>query len=160
MASFKSNHQNENSHGMNQQNSKGSGFVPRILIVDDNEAIHSDFNKILGVQNSDSDSFKDARAAFFGTNESQENTFQEYNYHIDSAFQGKQALEMVTESLEQKHPYTLAFVDMRMPPVGMDLKPSRRSGKKIRRSRSSFAVLIPTILGKSTIKFSITLTVS
>lgn len=101
---------------MDQQESKGPELDPRILIVDDNEAIHSDFNKILGSQNSDSESFKDAKAAFFGLKETPEESFQEFNYQIDSALQGKQALEMVIESLEQNYPYTLAFVDMRMPP--------------------------------------------
>ena len=88
----------------------------RILIVDDNGAIHEDFNKILAPGNATVDpSLKDARAAFFGSEDdaAMEDSPQ---YRLDSAYQGQDALEMVKAAIEEKDPYSMAFVDVRMPP--------------------------------------------
>ena len=38
----------------------------RILIIDDNEAIHTDFQKILAGSSSSNAALRDARAALFG----------------------------------------------------------------------------------------------
>ena len=117
MSSFNSNQiQLENLDKDSQQNSEEIVKNQRILIVDDNEAIHSDFGKILGKGNLESDNFKDAKAAFFGTTQDDENTISECCYELDSALQGRQALELVQKSIQQEKPYALAFVDMRMPP--------------------------------------------
>jgi len=40
-------------------------------------------------------------------------------YHIDSAFQGKEAIKMVEEAAAEGFPYALVFMDVRMPP-GID----------------------------------------
>jgi CheY-like chemotaxis protein len=37
-------------------------------------------------------------------------------FEIDSAYQGQDGLAMIKKSLEEKRPYSLAFVDVRMPP--------------------------------------------
>ncbi len=86
----------------------------RILIVDDNQAIHEDFKKILATPASQTSAgLQDARAAFFGDDEVEEAI---PNYRLDSAFQGQQALEMVQQAIEEGDPYLMAFVDVRMPP--------------------------------------------
>lgn len=86
---------------------------PRILIVDDNPAIHVDFRKILGGAGGAEPHLDAAEAALFGESEvvSTQDTFR-----LDSAHQGQEALAMVRKALEEEDPYQLAFVDVRMPP--------------------------------------------
>src|SRR5438128_2879671 len=84
----------------------------RILIVDDNEAIHADFRKILTGTLPASD-LASAKAALFDEESSQP---QRVEFQMSSALQGKQALEMVEAALLEGRPYMVAFVDMRMPP--------------------------------------------
>jgi len=86
---------------------------PRILIVDDNRAIHDDFRKILlnpeadaGLQELDAAIFSDAGAA--------SNLLIELR--VDSAYQGRGALTLVQQSIQDCRPYSVAFIDMRMPP--------------------------------------------
>ncbi|MBI3861168.1 MAG: response regulator [Planctomycetia bacterium] len=85
----------------------------RILIVDDNEAIHADFRKILESGN-DSRSLDQARAALFG--ETPADPLSSVGYEIDSAYQGQEALECVRRAAGEGRPYSVAFVDVRMPP--------------------------------------------
>src|SRR5579871_4831842 len=80
----------------------------RILVVDDNEAIHEDFRKILNLGEEVSPSLAEARAALFGEVAP---TARKCDYQIDSAFQGQQALQMVEQALARREPYALAFVD-------------------------------------------------
>jgi PleD family two-component response regulator len=89
--------------------------VFRILIVDDNPAIHEDFIKILINENIDED-FESLKSSLFGKSESKQ-TLQQYE--ITSATQGDEAIALITKALEDNHPFALAFVDIRMPP-GMD----------------------------------------
>ncbi len=86
----------------------------RLLIVDDNEAIHQDFRKILDV--ADSEELDAAEAALFGSPVAEGPAAQ---YRLDSALQGEQAVTLVKDAAASGDPYAVAFVDMRMPP-GMD----------------------------------------
>src|SRR5450432_2431453 len=87
----------------------------RILIIDDNAAIHQDFRKVLGIQAQHS-----AQAAL---DVLEANLFGETavaaarpNFEIDSAHQGQEGVAMVAQALAEGRPYAMAFVDMRMPP--------------------------------------------
>jgi diguanylate cyclase (GGDEF)-like protein len=86
--------------------------VRRVLVIDDNTAIHDDFRKTLSRQSYGAD-LDDDEALLFGTTpvESQYREFE-----IDTASQGHIGLAMVEAALREGHPYQLAFVDMRMPP--------------------------------------------
>ncbi|AZD68068.1 PAS domain S-box-containing protein/diguanylate cyclase (GGDEF) domain-containing protein [Pseudomonas chlororaphis] len=84
----------------------------RILIVDDTASIHEDFRKILACTDAPEDSLSDAEAALFGTPVSAALE----HFYLDSAFQGREALNMVQAALERNAPYAMAFIDMRMPP--------------------------------------------
>jgi two-component system NtrC family sensor kinase len=86
----------------------------RILIVDDNRAIHNDFRKILGRRNEDL-GFDEMEAALFGGTDSSAPVSNE-RYELDSAFQGQEAVAKVQELLARGEHYALAFVDIRMPP--------------------------------------------
>jgi diguanylate cyclase len=87
----------------------------RILIVDDNRAIHEDFRKIL--QGGDSDqNLRDLEAVLFGDTVPPVRAPAAESFRIDSAYQGSEALALVQRSLQERQPYSVAFVDMRMPP--------------------------------------------
>jgi CheY-like chemotaxis protein len=84
----------------------------RILLIDDNPAIHEDFRKIL-CPPSDLADLDKREAALFGDTKiiSKLPVFE-----IDSAYQGGEGLEFIKKSLPEERPYALAFVDVRMPP--------------------------------------------
>jgi diguanylate cyclase len=87
----------------------------RILIIDDNAAIHHDFRKVLGVQADQSAqaTLDLLEAGLFGTSVS---TAVRPNFEIDSAHQGQQGVKMAGQAVAEGRPYVMAFVDMRMPP--------------------------------------------
>lgn len=84
----------------------------RILVVDDNRAIHDDFRKIFG-GNEGAESLDAAEASLFGEAPA---TYQKNNFRIDSAYQGQEGLAMVQKAQADGDPYAMAFVDVRMPP--------------------------------------------
>jgi PAS domain S-box-containing protein len=84
----------------------------RILIIDDNHAIHDDFRKVLQ-SSSETSSLEEAEAELFGE-PSQAPKIA--GFHLDSAYQGKEGYEMVKKAVAEGRPYAVAFVDMRMPP--------------------------------------------
>jgi diguanylate cyclase (GGDEF)-like protein len=97
----------------------------RILIIDDNAAIHLDFRKVLGVQAEHS-----AQAAL---DVLEANLFGDDivgavrpNFEIDSAHQGQEGVQMAHQALMNGRPYAMAFVDMRMPPGWDGLKTIER----------------------------------
>jgi two-component system sensor histidine kinase/response regulator len=85
----------------------------RILVIDDNKAIHEDFRKILTRPKAPSNELVEAEAALFGDVIPQ---IELPEFQIDSGFQGQEGLNFIEKSLEENHPYALAFVDVRMPP--------------------------------------------
>lgn len=84
----------------------------RILVVDDNAAIHDDFRKILGADTTRSES-EDEDSAFFGTAST---TRDRVPFELDFASQGQEALEHVVAALADERPYSVVFMDVRMPP--------------------------------------------
>jgi diguanylate cyclase (GGDEF)-like protein len=87
----------------------------RILVIDDNAAIHLDFRKVLSTQAEHSaqaaldvlegDLFGEAVAVAVRP-----------NFDVDSAHQGQEGVEMANRARAEGRPYAMAFVDMRMPP--------------------------------------------
>ncbi len=88
----------------------------RILLIDDNRAIHGDFRKILVGEDRKRNALDESKAAFF--NEPLV-ALHKAEFELDSAHQGEEGVAMLRESIAQGRPYAMAFVDMRMPP-GMD----------------------------------------
>jgi diguanylate cyclase (GGDEF)-like protein len=97
----------------------------RILIVDDNAAIHLDFRKVLGAQTEHSAqaALDVLEANLFGETVT---TAARPNFDIDSAHQGQEGVAMVHQALVEGRPYAMAFVDMRMPPGWDGLKTIER----------------------------------
>ena len=85
----------------------------RVLIVDDNPSIHADFRKIFTPRPTELPDIDD----FDMDDVSEEG--QQDGLRFDSAHQGLDAVKMVESAVDKDDRYSLAFVDMRMPP-GMD----------------------------------------
>ena len=89
---------------------------PRLLIIDDNVAIHQDFLKIFGTtaEEAAEQEFLAAEAALFG--EAVDTASTRPVFAIDSAYQGQEGVEKARQALAEGRPYGMAFIDMRMPP--------------------------------------------
>ncbi len=85
----------------------------RILVIDDNPAIHNDICKILDAGRKDRSGIEQAEALLFGESGSK---IDPIRFEIDSAYQGREGLKLVRQSLAECRPYAMAFVDVRMPP--------------------------------------------
>jgi two-component system sensor histidine kinase/response regulator len=83
----------------------------RILIIDDNRAIHDDLRKVLAGQEDLKKDLQEDEAFLFD-----EVPVDVTDFEIDSAYQGQDGLEMIKCALSEGRPYALAFVDVRMPP--------------------------------------------
>jgi len=87
----------------------------RLLVIDDNRAIHDDFRKILG----EPDPLAAAEARLFGKPEATA-------FEIDVALQGAEGLSLVQQAQRDGRPYAMAFVDVRMPPGWDGVETTRR----------------------------------
>jgi PAS domain S-box-containing protein len=85
----------------------------RILVVDDNRAIHDDFRKILCPGQNASPNLDANEAILFGESAPDAGGM---GFEVDFASQGQEALTMVCRAWNEGHPYMMAFVDVRMPP--------------------------------------------
>ncbi|MDQ1536281.1 MAG: hypothetical protein QOE58_674 [Actinomycetota bacterium] len=90
----------------------------RILLIDDTPSIHEDFRWILdragcGFERSPGTAASDAMLA-----SAVPEPASACSFHLESARQGREGVEMVRASLLKDRPYALAFVDLRMPPGG------------------------------------------
>ncbi len=85
----------------------------RILVIDDSRAIHQDFRKVLIDSYSHFNDLQEEEVALFGETSTK---LELPVFEIDSAYQGEEGLELIEKSLLEERPYSLAFVDVRMPP--------------------------------------------
>ena len=92
----------------------------RVLIIDDNDIIHDDFEKVLNCEEQDA-GLSDAERAFFGDEEAETGP-ERPEFTIGHATQGRDGVEMVAKAIEEERPWDMAFVDMRMPPGWDGLK--------------------------------------
>jgi diguanylate cyclase (GGDEF)-like protein len=88
----------------------------RILVIDDNAAIHNDFRKTLQTAEAPSAKLSSSKAALFGNTApaASENTLPKFE--VESALQGEEGLKKLEDALRADQPFNVAFVDMRMPP--------------------------------------------
>lgn len=84
----------------------------RVLIIDDDTRIHEDFRKILSDSSSQSE-YDEVESRLFG---GIEGAPVSPVYEVDSAYQGEEGFNRVVQACNDKKPYAMAFVDMRMPP--------------------------------------------
>lgn len=89
--------------------------IRRILLVDDNPAIHEDIKRILRPRQDDP--LANAEADLFGDQVNPRSSQQSaVEFELESAFQGQESLAMLEEAVQIGQPFSLAFVDVRMPP--------------------------------------------
>lgn len=86
----------------------------RIIVIDDNAAIHGDFQKILGAQAAGDADLAAMESALFGGAPKAKGKRPEYR--ISTALQGQDGLREVEAALAAGDPIQVAFVDIRMPP--------------------------------------------
>jgi len=94
-----------------------SGDKRRILVIDDSEAIHQDFRRLLCPERSESrGSLALLEGALFGGAPSHPEPPAGPVFEVDSAFQGREGLALAQKAQEEGRPYALTFLDYRMPP--------------------------------------------
>jgi CheY-like chemotaxis protein len=84
----------------------------RILVIDDNLAIHEDFRKILAATTA-SEELDQAEASLFGETPA---AVHNESFELRFADQGEAGFHLAKQAFDAKTPYAVAFVDMRMPP--------------------------------------------
>jgi two-component system cell cycle sensor histidine kinase/response regulator CckA len=85
----------------------------RILIVDDNPAIHEDFRKILCPTRQGKSEVQNLKAALFDKAAKAATTT---DFELVSAYQGQEAWELARRAAAEGRPFAMAFLDVRMPP--------------------------------------------
>jgi two-component system, sensor histidine kinase and response regulator len=90
-----------------------SGENRRILIIDDNQSIHADFQKVLASPDATEKALALADADLFGK---AEQPGELARFELTSAYQGPEGLELVQRAVRAGQPFAVAFVDIRMPP--------------------------------------------
>jgi CheY-like chemotaxis protein len=86
----------------------------RVLVIDDNPAIHEDFQKVLCVERYASSELEAMENSMFGHPAESRN--KQRRFRVDSAHQGHVGLAKLYHALQEGQPYAMAFVDVRMPP--------------------------------------------
>ncbi len=91
----------------------------RVLVIDDNAAIHEDFRKVLNGTPVEDSAVLDLLEAEILGGTAKPGTPQ---FEVDVALQGEDGVKLARAALDGGRPYALAFVDMRMPPGWDGLK--------------------------------------
>lgn len=91
----------------------------RIITIDDNEAIHNDYRKVLCESSEDAELVEATEFLFGETQDQRLSDSSSPTYEIDSALQGLHGIELVQQSVAENRQYACAFIDVRMPP-GID----------------------------------------
>jgi len=94
----------------------------RILIVDDQEEIHEDFEEMLKYP--PNHSVPDDLASAFGSSEKDENFLPKFE--LLHARSGQEAYNIVQKSLEDGKPIAVIYMDVRMPPGWDGIETTRR----------------------------------
>ena len=79
----------------------------RVLIIDDTQTIRDDFTKILHGDQA-------PKPSLLGPSEPAK--ADNPQFEVESVVQGEEGWRKVAAALEEKRPYSVAFVAMRMPP--------------------------------------------
>ena len=89
----------------------------RILVIDDSEAIHTDFRRIISqAQPRSRGELELLASALFGPEPTPGRAPARPDIEVDSALQGAEGVDKVRAALEAGRPYDLVFLDYRMPP--------------------------------------------
>lgn len=102
--------------------------VRRVLVIDDQQAIHDTFDRVFAAQPSENNALADFEARFLDA-EDQDSVSEDDShlvgdatpptYSLEKASSGEQGVRLVRAAVTEGNPFSVAFVDMRMP-QGMD----------------------------------------
>jgi signal transduction histidine kinase len=97
-------------------NSEGKTLMEqtRVVIIDDVEEIHNNIRTIFRTRKNEL--LDTLNKEIFGANQTSSDIKQELHLSFDSAFQGQEGYELVKKAVATGKPYSVAIVDMRMPP--------------------------------------------
>ena len=110
----------------------------RVLIVDDQDAIHTDFQEILNKTKGKIAS--DTLASAFLSVESQRGTIHLPTFELWHASSGDEAYRIIKTAKEANRPFAVAFIDIQMPP-GMD---GIETIRRIRKFEKNLEIVIMT----------------
>ncbi|MFO0737584.1 MAG: EAL domain-containing protein [Labilithrix sp.] len=96
--------------------STNAATVRRIIVIDDNRAIHADFAKTLAANRTSETLMSDIAADLFDEPAEVVPASSTMTFELAFADQGQQGAEMVRAAIAAEKPFSVAFVDMRMPP--------------------------------------------
>lgn len=113
-------------------------FNTRVLIVDDQAEIHSDFQDILS--KADSKATSDDLADAFLPVDSGNNTTYIPTFELTHASSGDEAYQIIKAAHEANRPFAVAYIDIRMPP-GMD---GIETVRRIREFEKNLEIVIMT----------------
>jgi CheY-like chemotaxis protein len=100
---------------------RAAASAARVLLVDDNVAIHDDYEKVLFSRaTSRTDELDALEASLFPSEMPAVQTEEDMTYDLVHAHQGEEAVRLVERTARgHEDAFAMAFVDMRMPP-GID----------------------------------------
>ena len=110
----------------------------RVLIVDDQDAIHTDFQEILSKTNGKTAS--DDLASAFLPIDTEPITTHLPTFELTHASSGDEAHRLIKTAMEANRPFAVAFIDVRMPP-GID---GIETVRRIRRFEKHLEIVIMT----------------
>lgn len=90
----------------------GSHETPRLLVIDDYQAIHDDIRKLLAAGDDSSERMAQLETDLFGTTSKPVGP----RFRITSALQGEDGLACVRRALDEEDPFAVVVIDVRMPP--------------------------------------------
>jgi two-component system sensor histidine kinase/response regulator len=94
---------------------KDKNIVRKVIVIDDNPEIFKDFCKIL-IKEKDTHDLDEMEADLFGHPQRAAGSSSMYKCELGYAPQGKDGVTKIKQAIEEGSPFSLAFVDMRMPP--------------------------------------------
>jgi len=100
----------------------------RILVIDDNQAVHDDYRKVLEGRAGEGQ-LDEMESLLFGSEAPSPSEAVNMSFEIDSAYQGEDGLDLVKKSVANDSLYAVAFVDMRMPPGWNGIKTAQEIWK-------------------------------
>jgi diguanylate cyclase (GGDEF)-like protein len=82
----------------------------RVLVIDDDPAVHDQFQKILGPEHGAEGALLDAERSRRGANATARSR---QSFEVDTALSRQQGVELLQSAHQAGHPYAVAFVEMR-----------------------------------------------
>lgn len=98
----------------------------RVLVVDDDRGLHDDYDRCLAGAEVGGAELQRAREALFGSVDASTPSRGPEVFRLVHAYAGMPALELVQQSIDDGDRYSVAFVDMRMPPGWNGVETIRR----------------------------------